>query len=187
MSLASELERAERRLAALVNSRADAEEAQVRADKAERVRRDDLRCKDLAAEFQNEYAAHGVTPPLARADEWASDYHRRLVSGLQRRLSPRSTLADPAILQVQGQAFENFAKMIRDEAAREAYRPSPENLPASVHDPRAMRERVDSETGQRKTEFNARESFIKGLSQTGRKVSAFMTNRGPVVVGQPRI
>jgi hypothetical protein len=183
MSMTAELEAAERKLAAMVNRRYAEEESERRADKAERVRADDLRCRDLAAEYQPDYQAFGVTPPMPRADEWASDFERRLVRGLQRRLSPRSDYADSTMLDgLSPKTFDNIAKMVRDEAAREAAQPSLENLPASVYDPRARIERTDSDTGERKIEFRARESFIRELSSPGRKVAMFLTDRGPVVM-----
>ncbi len=89
MSLTAELEAAERRLAAMVRRRADAEEAEARADERERVRADDLRCRDLAADYQPDYQAFGVTPPMPRADEWATQYERRLLRGLQPRAVSR--------------------------------------------------------------------------------------------------
>ena len=117
MSMTAALEAAERRLVALINRQADEEEEARRADDRERVRADDLRCRDLAAEFQEDYAAHGATPPLVHGDEWASDYHRRLLRGLQRRLSPRSDLADPHLLdEVTGRVLKNMGDMIRAEA-----------------------------------------------------------------------
>jgi hypothetical protein len=88
-----ELQAAERRLAQMINARADSEERERRADasaRAERIRVDDLRCKDLMAEFQPDYARHGCEPPMARSDEWSNQYEVRLLKGLQRRLSPDS-------------------------------------------------------------------------------------------------
>ena len=112
MSRTSALEAGERRLAAMIHRRADAEEAQARADQRERVRRDDQKCVALAAEYQPDFAAFGASPPLARADEWSSDYERRLLRGLQRRLPPRSELADPTMLDgLPSKALENFARM----------------------------------------------------------------------------
>ena len=150
----------------MINSRADSEERERSRNKAERVRADDLKCKDLAAEYQSDYAAHNATPPLIRSDEWSDDYHRRLLRGLQRRLSPRSDLADPTLFnEIKGGVLANFARMVREEAAKEAHTPSPENLPESVHDPRALRERTD-EMGRRTIEFHAKKkSFISELNR----------------------
>jgi hypothetical protein len=121
MAYTSELAEAERRLAKMIGARADSEEREARTDKAERVRRDDLRCRDLAAEFQSDFAAFGVEPPMPRADEWSNEYQKRLLRGLQRRLSPDSDLADPSLLDVPPAVLTNFAQMIRAESAREAY------------------------------------------------------------------
>lgn len=192
MSMTAELEAAERRLAQMISRRADAEEAQARADAAEAradkaalVRADDLRCRDLAAEYQSDYQAFGVTPPMPRADEWASDYERRLVRGLQRRLSPRSDYADSTMLDgLSPKTFDNIAKMVRDEAAREAAQPSLENLPANVNDPRAKVERMD-DMGHRSIEWRARESFIKDMSRPGRKVLRFVGKDNTVLWGAP--
>jgi hypothetical protein len=185
MAVTDELARAERRLAEMVNARADSEARERSRDKAERVRLDDLRCKDLAAEYQQDYAAHNATPPLIRSDEWSSDYHRRLLRGLQRRLSPRSDLADPTLFnEISGKTFENFAGMVRQEAAKEAHTPA-ENLPESVSDPRAMRERTD-DMGRRTIEFHAKRSFIADMSQEPQKVLRIMNQRtGDILYGPP--
>jgi hypothetical protein len=185
MSVTSELAEAERRLARMINHRADSEAAEARADKAERIRRDDLRCRDLAAEFQSDFAAFGVEPPMPRADEWSNEYQKRLLRGLQRRLSPDSDLADSSLLDVPPAALTNFAQMIRSEAAKEAYRPSPANLPESVDDPRARVERTDSNTGARKIEYQARRSFIADLSQTPMRVLRFVGKGGEILLGPP--
>ncbi len=149
----------------MINRRADEEREERRADERERVRRDDARCLSLAAEYQGDYAGFGVEPPMARADEWSDDYERRLLRGLQRRLSPRSELAAPTLTDnLDGVAFDNFAKSIRAEAAREAATPSVENMADSVDDPRARRERVDPETNQRKIEWYAKRSFIADIA-----------------------
>jgi hypothetical protein len=185
MSVTSELAEAERRLARMIGARADAEEREARADKAERVRRDDLKCRDLAAEYQSDFAAFGVTPPMARSDEWSGQFEKRLLRGLQRRLSPDSKLADPSILDVPAPALANFATMIRAEASREAFRPSEANLPESVDDPRAKVERVDSNTGERRIEYQARRSFIKDLSMEPLRVLRFVGKGGEILFGPP--
>jgi hypothetical protein len=185
MAYTSELAEAERRLAKMIGARADSEEREARTDKAERVRRDDLHCRDLAAEFQSDFAAFGVEPPMPRADEWSNEYQKRLLRGLQRRLSPDSDLADPSLLDVPPAALTNFAQMIRAESAREAYRPSPANLPESVDDPRARVERTDSNTGARKIEYQARRSFIADLSQTPMRVLRFVGKGGEILFGPP--
>lgn len=132
-----------------------------------------------------DYAAHGATPPLIRGDEWSDDYHRRLLRGLQRRLSPKSELADPTLFnEIKGGVLANFARMVREDAAREAHTPSPENLPESVHDPRAMRERTD-DMGRRTIEFHAKKSFISELNRAPQHVLRLVGKGGEVIWGQP--
>ena len=177
MSITSDLAYAEKRLAALINSRADSEERQARADRAERVRADDARCANLAASYQEDYAAHGVSPPLPNADEWSSGYEKRLLRGLQRRLSPDSKLADSSILDVPPAALTNFAQMIRAESAREAFRPSEANLPETVNDQRAKIERTDAATGERRIEYRAKRSFIHDFSMQPLKVHRIINPR----------
>jgi hypothetical protein len=190
MTMTAELQAAERRLAQMISRRADSEEAEARDDaaaKRERVRADDLKCRDLAASYQPDFAAFGAEPPLIRGDEWASDYERRLLRGLQRRLSPKSDLADPQILadDCTPGVFREISRMVRAEAAREAASPSLENLPASVNDPRAKFERTD-DMGQRVVEFRAKESFIRDLGLPGRRVLRIIDPRTrSVLMGPP--
>jgi len=95
-----------------------------------------------------------ITPPLPHG----------LIAGAQRRLSPSNDLASPTLLDgLHGKTFAHFAGLVRAEAAREAERPSFENLPESVYDPGAKLERQDSATGQRFVEFRAQRSFIADM------------------------
>ncbi len=168
MSMTASLEAAERRLARMINRRADEEEADRRADQRERVRLDDQRCVSLAAEYQPDFERFNASPPMARSDEWASDYERRLLRGLQRRLSPRNDLSDPTLFdRIGGATLATFAGMVRDAAAKEAARPSFECLPKDGS--MVERHRVDA-TGVRTTEFFGRESFIKDLAPPVRRV-----------------
>ena len=82
---------------------------------------------------------------------------------------------------LSGRAFDNIAKLVRDAAAREAQRPSLENLPLSVADARARRETVDPETNERRVEYHARRSFIHDLSMEPKRVAMLVTNRGNAV------
>ena len=166
MGITSELADAERRLARMINHRADSEAAEARADHAARVRADDARCATLRGEYQQDFAAHGLEVPMARSDEWSGQLERRLLKNLQRRLSPSSDLAAPNLLDgVPGNAMGNFRDMIHGEAGREAYKPSHDNLPLTVDDARAKFETVDPNSGARKIEWRAQESFIKQMSQ----------------------
>jgi hypothetical protein len=193
MSLTAALADAERRLAAMINRKADADEAEARADALARSRADDAKCQSLAADYQGDYAAHGVEPPMPRADESARAYEKRLLNGLQRRLAPRNEFADSTMLEGASPAlFDKIGELIRGEAAKEAERPSFENLADSVDDPRAMRETVDAATGQRKIEWLAKTSFIKDMNRSGMRVHRIVdptTQRvlfGPDFAQQPR-
>jgi hypothetical protein len=186
MAYTSELAEAERRLARMINSRADSEAAEARADKAERIRADDARCQNLMAEFQEDFGAHGVTPPMPRADEWSGQYERRLLRGLQRRLAPDNDLADPSILDVPAPALANFSAMIRKAAADEAFRPSEANLPETVSDPRAKLETFDSNSGARKIEWRAKKSFIHDFSMQPKTVVRIVDPRTQnILFGRP--
>ena len=182
-----ELQAAERRLAQMINRRADSDEAETRADQRERVRADDARCASLQAEYQSDYAAFGLEPPLMRSDEWSGQFERRLLKGLQRRLSPSSKLAAPDLLdEVPSSALGNFRSMIRSEASREAFRPSRDNLPLTVDDPRARVERVDADTGHRQIEWQAQQSFIKQMNHPAQRVMRFCDPRTQNVLwGKP--
>jgi hypothetical protein len=180
------------RLDAIVNRRVREEEAALKRDDAARAdadaaqaRADDLRCRELAAEFQSDYAAFSCEPPMVRGDEWASDYHCRLLRGLQRRLSPRNDYAHPALLDgLSGRAFDNLAGIIRAEAAREAASPSFENLPPSGE--LISRNRVDSATGERSVEWFGKRSFIADMGRPGRKVLRLCNPKtGDVLLGRP--
>ena len=185
MAYTQELEQAERRLARMINSRADSDEASARADKAERVRRDDAKCQSLMAEFQEDFRQFGTEPPLVRSDEWSDAYQVRLLKNLQRRLSPSSDLASPRLLDniPPGPALQNFTQMIRSEARNEAPRPSFDNLPENLDDPRSRLETTDPDTGHRRIEWRAKRSFIADMSQTPQRVLRFLGKNGDVIFG----
>jgi hypothetical protein len=186
MSMTSELADAERRLAAMINHRADSEERNARADHVARVRADDARCQSLRGEYQQDFAAHGLEVPMARSDEWSGQFEKRLLRGLQRRLSPSSDLADLRLLdEVPSNAMSNFRSMIRDEAGREAHRPSHDNLPLTVDDPRAKFETTDPNTGHRQIEWRAQQSFIKQMNAPAQRVLRFVGKGGEILFGPP--
>jgi hypothetical protein len=186
MALTRELADAERRLAAMINSRADSEETERLAAKRDRIRADDARCQSLQAEFQEDFRQFGAEPPMPRADEWSGQYEKRLLRGLQRRLSPSSDLADPSLLDVPAPALGNFAQMIRSEAASEAKRPSFDNLPETLDDPRAKLETINPDTGERRIEWRAKRSFIADMSMAPKTVVRIVDPRTQnVLFGAP--
>jgi hypothetical protein len=188
MSYTAELEQAERRLARMINHRADSEEREVRADKAARVRADDAKCQSLMAEFQEDFRQFGTEPPLVRSDEWSDQYQVRLLKNLQRKLSPSSDLADSRLLDniPRGPALENFTQMIRSEARSEAKRPSFDNLPETLDDPRSRLETVDPNSGARKIEWRAKRSFIADMNMAPKTVVRIVDPRTQnVLFGRP--
>jgi hypothetical protein len=127
----------------------------------------------------------GKRAPLALADSAPPDYRRRLYALAQTMLPSDHTLAAIDPMELDGSAIGPFEELLFKALDAEAEKPSEENLPDTVDDPRAMLERTDSNTGLRTIEFRAKKSFIHGLSRTARKVASFQTHRGPVLVGQP--
>ena len=92
MSMTAELQAAERRLAAMVNRRADAEEAQARAEAAERMmaerqraREDAERRREYQVRYADAFAAFGSLPPAPVEDERPGEYRARLFEHLRRR------------------------------------------------------------------------------------------------------
>jgi hypothetical protein len=191
MSMTSELQRAEKRLAAMIDRRADAEEAQARADAAdrmmaerERAREDAERKREIQVRYADAFASHGSLVPAPVDDERPGQYRKRLFDSLQRKLPPTHDLATIRSDDLSSDiARRNFESMVLEAAKAEGLTPSRENLPRDGS--MVSRVRVDDDTGERRTEWYGRESFIKQLGRPGRKVSMFCTNRGPVIC-QPR-
>ncbi len=190
MSMTSELQRAEKRLAAMIDRRADAEEAQARADAAERMmaeaaqaREDAERRRQYQVRYADAFAAFGSLPPAPIEDERPGQYRARLFEHLRRRLPSGHELAAVRaddLSSASAQARANFEQMLLQAATAEGATPSVDNLPRDGS--MISRVRVDADTGERRTEWYGRESFIKQLGRPGRKVSMFLTNRGPVIM-----
>ena len=188
MSLTAELEAAECRLAQMVNRRADQEEQQARADAAERMmvereraREDAERRRQYQAKYADGFAAFGSLPPAPIDDERPGVYRARLYEHLRRRLPSGHELAAVRaddLSSVSAQARGNFEQMLLQAAVAEGATPSPDNLPRDGS--MVSRVRVDDDSGQRRTEWFGRESFIKQLNEPGKRVACFQTNRGNV-------
>ena len=187
MSMTSELQRAEKRLAAMIDRRADAEEAQARADAAarmmaerEQARADSERRREIQVRYADAFASHGSLVPAPVDDERPGQYRKRLFDALQRKLPGGHDLATVRSDDLVTTATrENFEQMLLQAAIAEGAKPSRDNLPRDGS--MISRVRVDDDTGERRTEWYGRESFIKQLGRPGRKVSMFCTNRGPVI------
>ena len=107
--------------------------------------------KSLRGEYQQDFAAHGL--------EVANGAQRRMERSITRNdcsevfsvAQPEFHLADPRLLDEIPSNALAISEMIRGEAANEARRPSHDNLPLTVDDPRAKVERVDANTGHRRS------------------------------------
>lgn len=189
MSMTSELQRAEKRLAAMIDRRADAEEAQARAaaaaaaqERRDRIRRDMERCQAHQHRYDNVFTKFGKRAPMALADNAPPDYRRKLYALAQTMLPSGHSLADLDPMELDGSAIVPFEKLLFEALEAEAEAPTGDNMPETLDDPRAKLERMDSDTGERRIEWRAKRSFIHDLSRPGRKVSMFLTNRGPVIM-----
>jgi hypothetical protein len=187
MSLSAEFQRAELRLAEMVNRRADAEEAQARADSAaeaqerrDRIRRDAERCSAHQERYDNVFTKFGKRAPMALADDEPPTYRRQLFGLGQTMLPSDHWLAKVDPMEIDGKVIAPLEQMLIEALEAENENPSVENLPETVADSRARIEKIDPETNERRIEWRARESFIKELSRPGRKVASFQTNRGNV-------
>jgi hypothetical protein len=77
-------------------------------------------------------------------------------------------------------------KQLLEALEQEAETPSGDNLAETPDDPRAMRNREDSATGQRITEFFAKRLFIADMNRKGRRVLRIIDPRsGSVIWGAP--
>ena len=173
----------------MISRRADAEEAQARADAAaeaqerrDQARRDMERCQVHQARYDNVFTKFGKRAPLALADDAPPDYRRKLYGLAQTMLPSGHSLADLDPMELDGSAIVPFEKLLFEALEAEAEAPTGDNMPETLDDPRAKLERMDSDTGERRIEWRAKRSFIHDLSRPGRKVSMFLTNRGPVIM-----
>jgi hypothetical protein len=187
MSLTEELERAERRLAQMISRRADAEEAQARADAAaaaqerrDRIRRDMERCQAHQNRYDNVFTKFGKRAPMALADDAPPDYRRKLYALAQTMLPSGHSLADLDPMELDGSAIVPFEKLLFEALEAEAEKPTGDNMPETLDDPRAKIERRDDDTGERRIEWRAKRSFIADLSREPKRVASFQTNRGNV-------
>jgi hypothetical protein len=192
MSVTSELESAERRLARMIHKRADSEEAQARADAAteaqerrDRIRRNADRCAAHQARYDSMFTRFGRRAPLAIADDAPPDYRRKLYSIAQTMLPSGHMLADLDPMELDSQAIVPFEKLLFEALEAESENPSFENLPETVADSRAKLETMDPETGHRRIEWRAKTSFIKEMSMQPRRVLRFIGKNNVVLQGPP--
>jgi hypothetical protein len=186
MALTSELEAAERRLARMVNRRADLEEEQARADAVARERELVAQVRDAAerrrqyqARYADAFAAFGSQPPAPIEDERPGQYRQRLYEHLRRKLPDGHELATVRADEIPaGRPAAEFERMLLEAAKAEGEQPSPNNLPRDGS--MISRARVDPDSGLKKTEYFGRESFIKSMGREAKRVACFATSRGNV-------
>jgi hypothetical protein len=179
------------RLDRIINRRVGEEEAALKRADAdlEVARRAKMRQaaeqrREIQAVYADAFAAFDTEVPAPVDDEPVAMYRARLFNRLVRRLPQNhewsSTRADdiPA-----GPAMDNIEAMVIAAALLEGQRPSQENLPPSGE--LISRNRVDSATGERSVTWHGRESFIRGLTQPGRRVASILDKDRNVIWGRP--
>jgi hypothetical protein len=190
MPITSDLAAAERRLAEMVNRRADAEQRDLAADQRSQEMLDAEKRIALQARFEDTFQPYGERAPAPAADESVPSYHKHLLRTVQKKLSPaddrvlsgtnNTTVGDLARLPVNEMTRtlrDGFDPLFHQAASLQAEKPHVSTLPPEGEF--VARHRVD-EAGRSTTEFHGRESFIKGLSRPGRLVQAIHTDRGNV-------
>jgi hypothetical protein len=171
--------------AALERARYDVR-AMRRADDAEReeqreqARRDRARCAEHQARFDERFTRHSVKAPLPAADEAPPTYRRRLFGIGQSLLPSGHELTGLDAADLDKSAIVEFERQLFDALDEEAESPSGSNLPKTVDDPRAKRERMDSAGGKTVT-WHAKQSFIKGMMRPARRVLAFHGRDGQII------
>jgi hypothetical protein len=166
-----------------IHERADA----VRADRREQQEmwRENRRQN---AEIQSEYDAIfrqlGVQAEPPRISEPSADYDRRMLADAQRLLPSDHDTRKFRADSIHESAFPEVRRQVFAGLAQEIARPSGDNLPIDCFDPRARREVIDPATNLKKVEFNAKESFIKGLNRVGQKVACFWKDGRPLSINR---
>jgi hypothetical protein len=112
-------------------------------------------------------------------------YRRRLFDRLRVKLPSDHSLADCRADDLPaGQGFLNIEAMLLQAAKKEGEQPSVANMPDDGQI--VTRVRSDANTGAKFNEFFGRESYIKGMSQPGRKVLRLVNPKdGTVLLGKP--
>jgi hypothetical protein len=124
------------------HSRADAREqvAEIEA----RSRKDRDRCAEHQANYDEAFAKRGTRVPMPVADERPPEFRRRLF-GIGQSLLPRGhALTKFDARDLDGAAIVPFEAQLFEALDEEAENPSGSNLPLTVDDARARRERTDS-------------------------------------------
>jgi len=174
-----------RRLAAQL--RADDAEAEEQEQEREESRRDTMRrhadrCDQHQRRYDEAFEGFGKKAPPPAADAFPPDYRRDLFKLGQSMLPSGHDLTKFSPDDLDHAVIIPFEAQLFEALAKEAQKPSGDNVPESPDDPQAKRERTDS-MGTRKIEWVARDSFIKAMNRAPRRVAAIHTDRGSVYCG----
>jgi hypothetical protein len=197
MPIPSDLAAAERRLAEMINRRADVEQSEIDADQRTQAMLDAEKRVELQARFDPIFQSYGERAPMPAADDSPVSYHRHLLRQAQHKLSPSDerklpstssvTVGDIARLPVSEMTRstrEAFGPMFEEAASIQAAKPHVSTLPPAGEF--VTRHVTDDMTGRKETQFFGRESFIKGMNRPGRRVERLMNpNTGQVLIGPP--
>src|SRR5208337_107946 len=142
MPTTGELAAAERRLAEMVNRRADAEQREIDADARSQAMLDAERRVELQARFETVFEPYGERAPMPGADDSPVSYHRHLLRTVQKKLSPADdrklpststmTVGDIARLSVSDMTRstrEAFGPLFEEAASLQAKTPHVSTLP----------------------------------------------------------
>jgi hypothetical protein len=158
-------ERARRDVAAM--RRADDAERQERRD---RVRKDASRCGEHQRNYDDVFERLGKKAPPPTADDNPPDYRRQLFRIGQSMLPSDHELTELDPEEIGPSEIVPLEKQLLEALAAEGETPTGDNVAETPYDPRAMRTRQDSFTGERKVEYHAKRSFIADMSRKGRRV-----------------
>lgn len=130
--------------------------------------KDATACRKHQSNYNSAYRSHGLAgspPPMQ--DEAPGDYRRRMLQDMINKLPPSSRFTSIKADDLDTPTTKLFEPEILGAAQAEGEQPSYENLPRD--DSMVGRDHIDPETGSRRIEWFGRESFIKQLSQPGRR------------------
>jgi hypothetical protein len=145
------------------------------------MRRHSARCDEHQARYDEAFEPHGKRAPPPLADDYPPDYRRQLFAIGQSMLPSGHDLTGFSPDDLDGTVIVPYEKMLFEALRKEAERPTGDNLPRDVYDPKARREVFDD--SQRKlVVYLARKSFIKDWPEArpGRRVAAIL-DKGSMV------
>lgn len=187
MSLQSQLARLDAMLDRRIGEQEDADRlADARREDArrERQRENAEARREIAARYDDAFAAFGTTVPAAVDDEPVARYRARLFNRLARRLPQTSEWGDIRADDISSAtAMDKVEQLVLEAAQREGLKPSFENLPADGS--LISRQKVDPETNERSIEWHGRRSFIADMGRPGQKVERVLNPKtGDVLWGR---